>query len=122
MIRNPARRVAGAIEDGPENQELLDELVGLDRFVGKHAVVANRSAKAAEGDAQYRHADHFEAGDRKKNQPDDRKNVDQDEVGEDAFFAVDGFPKGAVPGALWLRITLRAPASRAFDKPYRRRT
>src|SRR6266850_7954965 len=30
MIRNPARRVAGAVEDGPEDQELLDELVGLD--------------------------------------------------------------------------------------------
>jgi len=29
--------------------------------------------------------------------------MDQDEIGEDAFFAVDGFPEGAVPGARLLR-------------------
>src|SRR5882762_2121300 len=103
MIRNPARRVAGAVEDGPENQELLDELVGLDGLVGEHAVVADGGAEAAEGDAQYRHADDFEAGNWEKDQPDDCKNVDQDEIGEDAFFAVDGFPEGPVPGALLFR-------------------
>src|SRR6266404_6622246 len=103
MIRNPACRVAGAVEDGPEDQELLDELVGLDGFVGEHAVVADGGAEAAEGDAQYRHADDFEAGNREKDQTDDRKSMDQDEIGEDAFFAMDGFPKGAVPRTLLLR-------------------
>src|SRR5882672_7663806 len=103
MIRNPAGRVTGAVEDGPEDQELLDELVGLDGLVSEHAVVADGGAEAAEGDAQYRHADDFEAGNWEKDQPDDCKNVDQDEIGEDAFFAVDGFPEGPVPGALLLR-------------------
>src|SRR5467141_833136 len=103
MIRNPARRMAGAVEDGPEDQELLDELVGVDGLVGEHAMVADGGAEAAEGDAQYRHAGDFEAGNREKDQTDDRKNVDQDEIGEDAFFAVDGFPEGPVPGALLVR-------------------
>ena len=103
MIRNPACRVTGAVEDGPEDQELLDELVGLDRFVGEHTVVADGGAEAAEGNAEQGHANDFEAGDREKDQTDDRKSVDQDDIGEDAFFAADGFPEGAVPGALLLR-------------------
>src|SRR6266850_2252453 len=103
MIRNPARRVARAVEDSPEDEELFDELVGLDGLVGEHAVVADGGAEAAESDAKYRHTDDLEAWNREKDQTDDRENVDQDKIGEDAFFAVDGFPKGAVPGARFLR-------------------
>src|SRR6266481_9181141 len=66
MIRNPTGGVARAVEDGPEDQELLDELVGLDGLVSEHAVVADGGAEAAEGDAQYRHADDFEAGNREE--------------------------------------------------------
>src|ERR1700675_419665 len=103
MVRNPARRVAGAVEDGPEDQELLDELVGPDGFVGEHAVVADSSTEASQSDAQYRHADDFEAGNREKDQTGDRKSMDQHDISEDAFFAADGFPEGTVPRALLLR-------------------
>jgi hypothetical protein len=103
MIRNPARRMARTVEDGPEDQELLDELVCPDGFVGEHAVVADGSAQAPKGDAQYRHADNFAAGNRKKDQTSDRKSMNQHDISEDALFATDGFPEGTVPRALLLR-------------------
>ena len=66
MIGDPTRRVTGAVEDGPEDQELFHETVGLERLVGEHAVVANRSAQPAKGDEKQSHADDFETRQRKK--------------------------------------------------------
>src|ERR1700730_13605261 len=103
MIGHPARRMAGAIENGPEDQYLLDEPVGLERLVSQHAVIADGCAAAAQGDAEHSHADNLEAGQRKQDQPDDCENMDQQEIGEDAFFAVDGLPEGPVPRALLSR-------------------
>src|SRR5467141_1514849 len=47
MIRDPARGMAGAVEDGPEDQNLLDDSVGLEGLVGEHAVIADGRAEAA---------------------------------------------------------------------------
>src|ERR1700682_2183278 len=49
MIRDPARGVAGAVEDGPEDQNLLDDPVGLEGLVGEHAVITDRGAETAKG-------------------------------------------------------------------------
>ncbi len=103
MIRNPACWVAGPIEDGPEDQELLDEAVGLESLVREHPVIANRGAEPAEGDAEQSHADNLEAWHGEKNQADDGKSVNEDDISEDAFLAMNGFPEGPIPGALLLR-------------------
>src|SRR6266404_2549802 len=103
MIRNPACWVAGPIEDGPEDQELLDEAVGLESLVREHPVIANRGAEPAEGDAEQSHADNLEAWHGEKNQADDGKSVNEDDISEDAFLAMNWFPEGPIPGALLLR-------------------
>jgi len=82
---------------------LLDEAVGLEGFVGQHAVVADGGAQTAKGNAEQSHADNLEAWQREEDQTDDGKNVNENEKSEDAFFAMDGFPKGPVPGAFLLR-------------------
>src|SRR5260370_32756581 len=61
MIRDPARRMAGAVEDGPEDQHLLNEPVGPKGFMSEHAVIANRCAETTEGDAEQRHSNNLEA-------------------------------------------------------------
>jgi len=95
--------MARAVEDRPEDQKLLDKAVGLEGFVREHTVIADCGAETAKGDAEQSHADNFETGDRKEYQPDDRKNVNENEISEDAFFAMNWFPEGPVPGALLLR-------------------
>jgi hypothetical protein len=92
-----------AVEDGPEDQELFDEAVGPERFVGKHAVIANGGAETAKGNTEQSHADNLEAWHRKKDQTHDGKNVNENQISEDAFFAMNGFPEGSVPRALLLR-------------------
>ena len=103
MIRDPACRMTRAIEDGPENQKLLDKAVGLECFVGEHAVIANRSAQPAKGDEEKSQAQDFKTWQRKKNQPDHGEDVNEDEIDEDAFLTVHWFPKGPFPGTRLLR-------------------
>ena len=82
---------------------MLDDPVGLEGLVGEHAVITDRGAETAKGNTEQRHANNLEAWHREEDQPDDRENVNEDDISEDAFFAVDGLPEGAVPGALLLR-------------------
>jgi hypothetical protein len=103
MISDPACRMTGTVEDGPEDQELLDEAIGLESLVRKHAVIADRGAETAKGDAEQSHADDLKAWHREKNQTDDGKNVNENDISEDSFLAVNGFPEGSIPGALLLR-------------------
>ncbi len=103
MVGDPACGMAGAVEDCPENQELLDEAVGLEGFVREHAVIADRGAQPAKGNAEQGHADNLKVWHGKKDQTDDCKNVNENEISEDAFLAMDGFPEGPVPRALLLR-------------------
>jgi len=103
VIGDPTRGMAGAVEDRPEDQELLDEAVGLESLVREHTVIADRGAQPAKGDTKQGHADNLEVWDGKKDQTDDRKNVNEDDISEDAFFAMDGFPEWPIPGALLLR-------------------
>src|SRR5713101_6262110 len=72
VVRNPACGVAGAVEDRPEDQHLLDELVGLERVVRQHAVEADCRAQAAKCDEENRQTEDFQAGERVKNQTNDR--------------------------------------------------
>jgi hypothetical protein len=71
--------------------------------MSEHAVIANRCAETTEGDAEQRHANNLEARHWEEDQAYDRENVNEYEIGENAFFAVDRLPEGAVPGALLLR-------------------
>ena len=103
MIGDPTCGMTGAVEDRPEDQELLDEAVGLYSFVGEHAVVADGGAQTAKGNAEQSHADNLEAWHGKEDQTGDGKNVNENEKSKDAFFAMDGFPEGPVPGAFLLR-------------------
>src|SRR6266704_1387005 len=88
---------------GPEDQELLDEAIGLECFVREHAVIADGGDETAKGNAEQSHADNLEAWHRKEDQTYNAKNVNEDEISEDTFFAMHGFPEGPVPGALLLR-------------------
>ncbi len=106
VVCHPTRWMAGAVEHRPKDQKLLDERVGPERLVREHSVITNRRAESAESGEEKGQAEDFEARQRKKNQADDRKHVNDDEVSENAFLAMDGFPKRAVPG-LRLRRLLR---------------
>src|ERR1700704_3099831 len=103
MIRDPARRMTGAVEYRPEDQELLDKPVGPECLVGQHAVITDGRAETAKGDTEQSHANNLEAWQRKEDQSDPGKNVNENEISKDAFFAVDRFPEGPVPGAILLR-------------------
>ena len=61
MIRNPTRRMARAVEDRPENQELLDQRMRLQGFMRQHPVIANGCAEPAERGEEYGHAKYLEA-------------------------------------------------------------
>ena len=71
--------------------------------MGEHAVIADGRAETAKSDAEQSHADNLEAWHWEEDQPDDRENVNEDDISEDGFFAANGFPEGPVPGALLLR-------------------
>ena len=106
MIRNPARGMSGAIENRPEDQELFDDRVGFERLVREHAVIANRGTESAECSEEHRQTEDFEAWDGKKDQADNGQDVNEDQIGENAFLAVNGLPKRTVP-RLRLRRLLR---------------
>ncbi len=48
MIGDPTCGMSGAVEDRPENQGLLNELVYFERAVRQQPVIANRGAEASE--------------------------------------------------------------------------
>src|SRR5437016_13191004 len=48
MISDPAGRMSRAVEDGPEDQELLDDRVGSERLVRQHLVITHGCAKTAQ--------------------------------------------------------------------------
>jgi len=73
MIRDPACRMAGAVEDGPEDQDLLDDPVGLEGLVGQHAVIADGRAEPAKSNTEQCHANNLEAWYREEDQADDGK-------------------------------------------------
>src|SRR5438046_9768784 len=98
MIRDPAGRVARAVEDGPEDQNLLDDPVGLEGLVGEHAVIADGRAQTAKSDAEQSHADNLEAWHREEDQPDDCEHVNEDDISEAGLFAANGLPEGTAPG------------------------
>src|SRR5215470_3863598 len=106
MVRHPTCGMPGTVEHCPENQKLLNDRIGPQGLVREHAVITHRSAKPAERSKEHCQAQNLETRQRKQNQSDDAKNVNQDQVSENAFFAVNRFPKRTVPG-LHLRRLLR---------------
>jgi len=114
VICHPTRRMAGAVEHGPKDQELFDEPVGPHGLVREHAVITDGRAESAESSEEKGHAEDLEARQRKKNHTDDRKHVNDDEVSENTFFAVDRFPERAVP-RLRLRRLLRGAKFHGFS-------
>src|SRR5579859_1344407 len=102
MISHPASGMPGAVKDRPKDQKLFDGRMRFERLVREHAVIANRRAEPAECGEKHGHAKNLEAWNGKENQAHDGKNVNEDQVGENAFLAVNRFPKGTVPGMrLW---------------------
>src|ERR1700688_1120824 len=52
VISDPARGMTGSVEYRPENQHLLDEAIGLQSFVGEHAVVTDGRSESAKSDKE----------------------------------------------------------------------
>src|SRR5262249_42136661 len=100
VVSDPTRGVAGTVEDGPKNQNLLDEPVHLKSAVCQQAVVTHSGPQAAQTCKEQREPEYFQAGNRKQDDPYDAQNVDQDKIDEHAFFASNRFPEGPIP---WLR-------------------
>src|SRR5207245_9329565 len=91
------------VRDSRHKQALHGEAVGLERFVSRHAVIADRRAQPTKGNAEQGHAYNLDAWHGKNDQTDDCKNVNENEISEDSFLAMDGFPEGPVPRARLLR-------------------
>ena len=108
MISDPARGVSRTVEDGPEDQELLDNRVGLERLMRQHAVITNRRAEPAKCGEEHRQTKNLEARHGKKDQADDGKNVNEDQVSENAFLAVNRFPKWPFPRVYLWRLLRQA--------------
>src|SRR5882724_650543 len=107
VIGDPACRRARAIEHGPENQEVLDRFVYLERAMREQAVITDGSAEAAERDETDRHRDHFPAGDREEDQRGDCQRVDQNKVEQHPELSRSGLPKRTLPRAdFWTGGTL----------------
>src|SRR6266852_3911811 len=103
MVGHPARGMTRAVEDRPEDQKLFDEPVGLESLVREHAVITNGGAESAESDEEQRPAADLKTRQGKEDQPDHRENVNQDEIGKDAFFAANRFPERPIPRPSLLR-------------------
>src|SRR5260370_1306985 len=96
--RNATRAPLGSalLEAGPRQRRRF-------RLSRTHSRSCGRRTETAEGDAEQRHANNLEAWHWGEDQSDDRKNVNEDEISENAFFGVDRLPEGPIPGALLLR-------------------
>jgi hypothetical protein len=99
VVSDPTRGVAGTVEDGPENQKLLDEAVQLKSTVCQQAVITHSCSQAPQTCKEQRESQYFQGRNRKQDEANDCQNMDQDEVGENAFFASHRLPKGPLP---WL--------------------
>src|SRR5215467_15468638 len=117
MIGDPAGRMPRPVEHRPEDQKLLDDRVCLERLMREHAVIANRCAKPAKCCEEQRHTKDLQAWERKKDQTSNGKNVNQDQVGENAFFPVNRLPEWTVPR---LRRLLRQANFHVFSDDLRR--
>src|SRR5262249_41500456 len=84
-------------EHRPEDQKLLDDRVGLERLMSEHAVITNGRSEPAQRGEEQRHTKDLQAWEREKDQTSNGKNVNQDQVGENAFFPVHGLPKRPMP-------------------------
>src|SRR6202040_3259541 len=93
VIGDPARRSPRAIEHGPEDQEVFDDLIDLESAMGQQAVVADRGPKPAERDEAKRENHDFPARDRKQNDRRDRQRVNQYQVEEHPAFPRSRLPK-----------------------------
>jgi hypothetical protein len=103
MIGDPSCGVAGTVEDRPEDQELLDESIGLESLMREQAMVADGGAQAAEGDEEQGYAYDLETRQREEDQPDHREEMNEDQISEDSLFPANGFPEGPIPRPSLLR-------------------
>ena len=103
MIGDPTDRRAAAIENGPENQEVLDELVELESAMREQAMITNGYAETSESREEKRNADNPGIRQREKKQADYSQEVNQRKIEENCAFAWGGFPKRPLPGPSLLR-------------------
>src|SRR5712692_8505297 len=99
VVGDPSCRSSRAVEHGPEDQEVLDDLVQLESAVRQQAVVTHRRAETAESHEKQSEAENLQARKRKKNQPNDSQYVYQDKIKKNSRFASSRFPKGLFPGS-----------------------
>src|SRR5215831_3206250 len=71
--------------------------MGLECLVREHAMIANGRAKPAQCCKEHGHSQNLKAWDWKENQADDGKNMNENQVSENAFFAVNRLPKRPLP-------------------------
>jgi hypothetical protein len=71
MISDPAGRMTRAVEDRPEDQELLDDRVGPERLVRQHSVITHGCAKTTQCREQQGQAKNLQAGKGKEDQADE---------------------------------------------------
>jgi hypothetical protein len=128
VIGHPARGRSAAIEHGAENQEMLDNPIELERAMREKPMIANRGAESAERRNAQGDQKHLQARHRIQNHADNRQNVDQYEVRQNAQFAFRRFPKWLFPRTNYTKGGLIHKASNKMiacspdsSKPLRRR-
>src|SRR5207244_8617734 len=80
VIGDPAAGRASSVEHGPEDQEVLDEFIELERLMRQSAVIADGGAQPAEHADHERDAEDFPSWHGKQDQSDDGENVDEDKI------------------------------------------
>jgi hypothetical protein len=111
MVGNPAHRSTAGVKDGPEDKELLDELIELESAMREQAMVRDRYAKSSQRHKKESNAQNLETRQREKNHADDSQYMNKDEKEEHRAFAGFGFPERPFPRPSYLRSTLAHLAS-----------
>lgn len=97
MIGDPTRRRAAAVDHGPEDQEVLDELVELECSVREQAMITDGYTEASESRKKKGKTENLGSRQREQKQADDSQEMNQDKVKENRTFARGRFPKRPVP-------------------------
>jgi hypothetical protein len=92
MMGDPTRWGTAAVEDGPEDQDVLDQPVELESAMCEQAMITDGSAEASESRKKESNAEHLGTRQREQTQADDSQQVNQDKIEENRAFAWGRFP------------------------------
>jgi hypothetical protein len=100
VIRNPRIRGSGTIEHREEYQQLLRNRIELHSPMRERPMIPNSGSQSSESRSNQGREKHFPAGQRKKNESNACKDVNQNEVNEDVTILTVYFPPGLSPRVL----------------------